>query len=287
LRKEKILNQVVIYEYGGQEIEGVETDEGIAMSDEQIGTALGYTDPARAMARLVSRNAAELDGLSTQVNLVSTDGKTYNKRVWAERGVIRITFLAKTAKAADFRKWATEVIYAIRHNHPPIAQPEPNNAMVVACLTALQQGQAMQGQMLALLHQQQAQQAQSILALTEGLSALVQQKTTSARKAPAKVIPISSHYDPERNQWALDKNPMQQFLDRAMTTKEHVADFCGVDVAMIDAILAGEVSFINRQLSKGIYFFGYAYDYLDNAYNAYHRRQPKPKLPRKKRTVTA
>lgn len=112
------MQEIIVYNYGDQEIEAVRTGDGLLVSDEQIGKALGYENPARSISNLVKRNAEELSGLSVVIDLVSTDGKTYSKRVWGEQGVMAITFLAKTKTAMDFRKWARETLFAIAKREP-------------------------------------------------------------------------------------------------------------------------------------------------------------------------
>lgn len=115
------MNEVVLYQFGDLPIEAIKTADGVALSDEQIGMALGYENPGRSIANLVKRNTAELAGLATFTELVRVEGDrhvTRQMRVWGEEGVMAITFLAKTEKAIAFRRWARETLYAIRHRDP-------------------------------------------------------------------------------------------------------------------------------------------------------------------------
>lgn len=108
------MNDVTIYHYGDRDIQGVVTAAGVALSDEQIGLALGYAEPRKSIGRLVSRNADELKDLSTVVSLTLVEsGREVQRsvRVWGEQGVMAITFLAKTDTAVAFRKWARETLY--------------------------------------------------------------------------------------------------------------------------------------------------------------------------------
>ena len=128
MRKDAQVNELVTYTFGDQEIEAVDMGDGIALSDEQIGEALGYSDdPGKAIRKLVERNAEELDGLSTSVKLTRVEGGrtvTRSIRVWGEKGVMAISFLAATDRAVEFRKWARETLYAVRHGQTlPVGQP--------------------------------------------------------------------------------------------------------------------------------------------------------------------
>lgn len=111
------MNQITKFNFNGIEIEAVtEADEWV-LSDEQIGHALGYENPTRSIANLVNRNADELAGLATFTDLVKVEGDrqvTRQLRVWGERGVMAISFLARTNKATEFRAWARETLYVVR-----------------------------------------------------------------------------------------------------------------------------------------------------------------------------
>jgi prophage antirepressor-like protein len=127
-----MVNEIMIFNFGDARIEGVNTSDGIALSDEQIGIALGYSDPAKDVARLVSRNSVELDGLSTCVKMTQVEGGREverSVRIWSERGVMAITFLAKTAKAIVFRMWARETLYLVRKSKSYVPPRDPLNAV--------------------------------------------------------------------------------------------------------------------------------------------------------------
>ena len=88
------------------------------MLDEQIGIARGYADPAKAIQNIAARDRSgnnELEGLATTLKLRAVEGSrevTRSIRAWGKEGIIAITFLAATPKAAEFRAWARRFLIA-------------------------------------------------------------------------------------------------------------------------------------------------------------------------------
>lgn len=60
------------------------------MTREQIGRALEYSDPQKAIDNIHSRNFDRLDVLSVTLKLRGTDGKMYDTRVYTLRGAMEI-----------------------------------------------------------------------------------------------------------------------------------------------------------------------------------------------------
>ncbi|MGE5707789.1 MAG: hypothetical protein ACM3YO_05625 [Bacteroidota bacterium] len=96
------MNEIQIHRFGEKEIEAVSTPGGLLLSDEQIGSALGYKHPCRSIAQLVARHAQELEGLSVILA---------EQRLWTKEGVMALCFLARTKKAMEFRKWARTTLF--------------------------------------------------------------------------------------------------------------------------------------------------------------------------------
>lgn len=143
-------NQPIIYNFGDTDIEAVETNNGIVLSDEQIGVALGYAEPGVAIRNVIARNADELHGLATSIKLSRVENGrdvTRSIRVWNEQGVMAITFLARTKTAAAFRKWARETLFAMRQGEGTQQNPQ-EIAALVQVVTQLSQvvGSLVQGQ---------------------------------------------------------------------------------------------------------------------------------------------
>lgn len=59
----------------------------IFMTRNQIGMALGYTKPQRAMSDIFIRNKWVLDKLKEEIKLQSGDGKFYKTQLFGEEGI--------------------------------------------------------------------------------------------------------------------------------------------------------------------------------------------------------
>jgi prophage antirepressor-like protein len=104
-------------------------DEGdIIMTAEQIGNALGYTHPRQSIINIFNRNKDRLEKFSVETNLISTDGKEYETRIFNEKGIYAIIMLSNKPKAIEFQEWVYDVISDIRKNGfflpTTIEQPE-------------------------------------------------------------------------------------------------------------------------------------------------------------------
>ncbi|MDT8901128.1 Bro-N domain-containing protein [Anaeroselena agilis] len=89
-------------------------DDAICMTSEQLGQALGYADPQKAISNLANRNmylnAPEFSGF---LNL-RTPGGMQLTRVFTEDGIYEVAMLARTDQANAFRAWVRSVIKSIR-----------------------------------------------------------------------------------------------------------------------------------------------------------------------------
>lgn len=90
-------------------------DESIGMTASQLGSCLGYSDPIRNISKLVTRNEyLKNEEFSVVAKLTTTDGKTYDTRLFTEDGIYEITMLSKTEKAKEFRSFVRTVVKSIR-----------------------------------------------------------------------------------------------------------------------------------------------------------------------------
>ena len=69
------------------------------MTREQIGTALNYENPQKAIDNIHVRNSDRLDPLSVTLKLRATDGKYYDTRVYTLRGVMEICRFSRQPNA--------------------------------------------------------------------------------------------------------------------------------------------------------------------------------------------
>lgn len=86
----------------------------ILMTREQIGQALEYSDPIRAISKLHERHEERLSKFSVVVKLTTTDGKAYNTTVYTAKGIYEICRWSHQPKADAFMDWVWNVVEDIR-----------------------------------------------------------------------------------------------------------------------------------------------------------------------------
>lgn len=89
------------------------------ITGDDIGKALEYNHPRQRITGIFGRYRDELEGYSVELNLSSTDGKSYNTRVYNEEGVMLISMFSNQPKAKAFRRWAVQVLKQYRHAEQP------------------------------------------------------------------------------------------------------------------------------------------------------------------------
>lgn len=86
----------------------------VFMTRKQIGEALGYADPHRAMSKIHERNKDRLDKFSVVVSLGTTDGKSYNTTLYSEKGIYEIMRKSNQPKADEFYDFVYDIIEGLR-----------------------------------------------------------------------------------------------------------------------------------------------------------------------------
>lgn len=87
----------------------------IFMTAEQLGQALGYKNPQISILKMTNRNEYLKDSkFSVLTKLGSTDGKTYQTRVFNEDGIYEVAFKSNTTMAFEFRDWVRNILKALR-----------------------------------------------------------------------------------------------------------------------------------------------------------------------------
>lgn len=93
-----------------------ETDkEEICMTREQIGYALGYALPSRAIGNIHDRHKDRIDQYSGMLKL-STPGGLQNTMVYTAKGIYEICRWSQQSKANKFMDWVWDVVEKIRKN---------------------------------------------------------------------------------------------------------------------------------------------------------------------------
>ena len=116
-------------------------NDDILLTREQIGQALEYTNPQKAIDNIHSKHRDRLDGLSVTTKLRATDGKCYNTMLYTERGIMEICRWSRQSKANEFMDWVWDIIEKYRHNEfvPDLAQVTSALAAMTNTLTVLTQ----------------------------------------------------------------------------------------------------------------------------------------------------
>lgn len=109
--------------FGGMEVDFYRNENNeVFMTRNQIGTALGYSDPLRAMSKVHERNKERLDKFSVVVNLTTTDSKSYNTHLYSEKGIYEIMRKSNQPKADEFYDFVYDIIEGIRKGELQVTQ---------------------------------------------------------------------------------------------------------------------------------------------------------------------
>lgn len=110
----KNLHLVKSEQFGSITCDIYRDDQEFWMTREQIGSALEYADPQKAIDNLHSRNPERLDRFSVAPKLRATDGKTYSTRLYSARGVYEICRLSRQPRANQFFDWVYDLLETLR-----------------------------------------------------------------------------------------------------------------------------------------------------------------------------
>lgn len=98
----------------------------IFMTREQIGLALGYSEPSIAVGKIHSRHKERLDEHSALTKLVNTDGKQYETYIYTAKGIYEICRWSKQKTADAFFDWVYDMLEGLRKGEIQIAPTEPS-----------------------------------------------------------------------------------------------------------------------------------------------------------------
>lgn len=85
---------------------------------DEIGSVLGYADPRQSIANIHNRHKERFSDKSVQINLICTDGKSYDTTVYNFKGVMEICRWSKQPKAdmvmeALYDMTVKEIVYLL------------------------------------------------------------------------------------------------------------------------------------------------------------------------------
>lgn len=101
----------------------------IWMTREQIGRALEYSNPQKAIDNLHIRNKDRLDKFSVTLKLRATDGKLYDTKLYSAKGVYEICRYSRQPKADMFMDWVWDIVESIRKHGAYMTQETIEKAL--------------------------------------------------------------------------------------------------------------------------------------------------------------
>ena len=103
----------------------------IVMTSEQLGMALGYSEPRKSISNLINRNEYLMTKEFSGVIKMMTPSGTQETRIFNEDGIYEVTMLAKTEKAKEFRSWVRTILKKLRSGENIIIQPKNPDAKLL------------------------------------------------------------------------------------------------------------------------------------------------------------
>lgn len=98
----------------------------IFMTREQIGQALEYKSPRKAISDIHKRNFKRLNKFSAVSNLRTTDNKVYETIIYNEKGIYEIIRKSGQSKADEFYDWVYDLLSKLRKGELKIEEPKSN-----------------------------------------------------------------------------------------------------------------------------------------------------------------
>lgn len=91
----------------------VDRDGEAWLRGSQIGSALGYSTPEESARKLYKAAAAEFTEHMTAVIELPTAGGLQQVRIFSLRGAHLLGMFARTARAAEFRRWVLDILEGV------------------------------------------------------------------------------------------------------------------------------------------------------------------------------
>ena len=110
----KELSLVKSENFGAVQCDFWKKDNEYYMTRDQIGTALGYSNPRIAIANIHNRNADRFSKFSGVIKLSTPDGGAQDTTVYSSKGIYEICRFSRQPKADAFMDWVWDVIDNLR-----------------------------------------------------------------------------------------------------------------------------------------------------------------------------
>lgn len=126
-------------------------NDEMLLTRNQIGQALEYKNPQKAIDNIHSKHRDRLDDLSVTTKLRATDGKEYFTTLYTQRGIMEICRWSRQSKANQFMDWVWDIIESYRNN--TLSSQNIDMKAFTDILTSLSNTQAAMTQTLNLLNE--------------------------------------------------------------------------------------------------------------------------------------
>lgn len=123
----------------------------ILLTREQIGSALEYANPQKAIDNIHSKHKDRLDELSITLKTRGVTGQEYPTTFYNERGIMEICRWSRQKRANEFMDWVWNIVEKYRNgktNSNPI-----NMQPLIDTLTTLTQSINTMQQMKGIIHE--------------------------------------------------------------------------------------------------------------------------------------
>lgn len=100
--------------FGNVECNFYKQGKEVFMTRQQIGEALEYKDPKRALSDIHRNNKERLDKFSVVRKIRTTDGKEYETYLYSAKGIYEICRWSNQEKANDFYDFVYEILENLR-----------------------------------------------------------------------------------------------------------------------------------------------------------------------------
>jgi anti-repressor protein len=193
-------------QFGAIQCDFYQADNNFWMTREQIGAALEYSNPQKAIDNLHTRHADRLSKLSVTLKLRATDGKLYDTVVYSAKGIYEICRWSQQPKADAFYDWVYDLLEGIR------------TGRLTAKTTAAADWLAMSEEDRAIAYFESRKQLKQLTPKAEMFDTFMQAENSQDMNTVAKVLGIGRNklFAKLREEKILRHNntPYQDYLDR-------------------------------------------------------------------------
>ncbi len=108
------LELVKSFDFNGVNCDIYSKDNEVFMTSTQLGEVLGYSEPRKAISKMVERNQYLKDKEFSGVVNLGTPSGMQETRIFTEDGIYEVTMLSKTETGKKFRKVVRGIVKSLR-----------------------------------------------------------------------------------------------------------------------------------------------------------------------------